>query len=131
MNAICDDSSCDISNCKLRHPRICKFYREFRKCKFSEWCSYVHIENENDLDDLKKENEKMLTNIEKEIYEKDKVIEDLVKRVSELERKITEKDENMKNLEEKLNLVDEKLRNFENETEFPDKPPALVVVKLN
>ena len=22
MNAICDDSSCDISNCKLRYPRI-------------------------------------------------------------------------------------------------------------
>ena len=32
-----------MSNCAMRHPRICRYYRDYGYCKFSP-CSYAHIE---------------------------------------------------------------------------------------
>ena len=37
------DASCIIVNCEKRHPRICKYYREYRRCKFGIFCCYKHI----------------------------------------------------------------------------------------
>ena len=32
-----------MSNCAMRHPRICRYYRDYGYCKFLP-CSYAHIE---------------------------------------------------------------------------------------
>ena len=40
---VCSDASCMIENCEKRHPRVCKYYREYRRCKFGEFCCYKHI----------------------------------------------------------------------------------------
>ena len=40
---VCSDPSCIIDNCEKRHPRVCKYYREYRRCKFGEFCCYKHI----------------------------------------------------------------------------------------
>ena len=42
---ICDDVDCDISLCENRHPKVCKFYQNFGRCKFTP-CSFKHEENE-------------------------------------------------------------------------------------
>ena len=37
-----------------RHPKICKYYRDFRRCKFTVGCKYKH-ENQNELfEEIKK-----------------------------------------------------------------------------
>ena len=47
---VCSDASCTIENCEKRHPRVCKYYREYSRCKFGEFCCYKHIlENESQI----------------------------------------------------------------------------------
>ena len=45
VNILCETISCDIISCNKRHPYVCKFYREFRRCKFSDYCKYKHETN--------------------------------------------------------------------------------------
>ena len=39
---ICEKFDCEIRECHLRHPKICKAYRDLGFCKFSEWCKFSH-----------------------------------------------------------------------------------------
>ena len=41
-NIICKNVNCEISKCSSRHPRICKFFLEYQKCKFGEYCRFSH-----------------------------------------------------------------------------------------
>ena len=93
MNEKCEN---DISACSKRHPKVCKYYREYNRCKFSDRCVYAHVVKDNDLENLKLENERIL------------------QKICELEKVIVEKCENQnKNcLEQKLEVVERKLENF-------------------
>ena len=97
VNEKCENSSCDISTCSLRHPKVCKYYREYNRCKFSDRCAYVHVEKDNDLEKLKIENERILL----KIWELEKVIVDNC-----------ENQNKNKALEQKLELVERKLDKF-------------------
>ena len=55
VKEVCDNSECDIKTCRFRHPRRCKFYKEYRKCKFDP-CAFLHINTENNLENLISEN---------------------------------------------------------------------------
>ena len=68
---ICEKLDCEIRECHLRHPKICKFYRDLGFCKFSEWCKFSH-------------------NVEKETIDKDNIITKLEEKVKNLEMKIEE-----------------------------------------
>ena len=93
---ICERSSCDVLTCSLRHPNVCKFYRDLGRCKFDP-CAFLHIENENSLDSLKKQNDEILEKISK--------LDDTIK---ELDNKIIES----KLLQEKLKIVENKMDHF-------------------
>ena len=47
----CVKTSCDVRNCNLRHPKVCRYFRDFQFCKFGEWCCFIHISTE--IDDRK------------------------------------------------------------------------------
>ena len=32
----CENPSCDIRSCDLRHPRTCNYFRDYKRCKFSD-----------------------------------------------------------------------------------------------
>ena len=57
VNEKCEDINCEIVNCQKRHPRKCKFFLEYKRCKFGDFCSYEHLldDRANDIEDLKKE----------------------------------------------------------------------------
>ena len=42
---ICENSKCEVRKCPLRHPKLCKFYRDHGYCKFGEWCYFSHKRN--------------------------------------------------------------------------------------
>ena len=55
VTLVCEDGQCEIQNCEKRHPKICRYYRDYRRCKFTVGCKYKH-ENPNDMfDKLQKE----------------------------------------------------------------------------
>ena len=34
VNVTCENKACEISDCFLRHPRECSFFKNFKYCKF-------------------------------------------------------------------------------------------------
>ena len=113
VTLVCDDVKCNVFQCEKRHPKICKYYRDFRRCKFTVGCKYKH-ENQyeifeqfekkleelkssrigNDSDELAKKAEEklesmenMLNNQRKELEEKNAQISSLELRMEEIEKK--------------------------------------------
>ena len=54
INELCENTTCDFSSCKFRHPKTCKLYWEYRRCK-SNPCAFKHTENINFAKNLNQE----------------------------------------------------------------------------
>ena len=88
----CENVSCEITSCKLRHPRTCKFFREFKKCKFSEWCSFKHIKTDQNIKQFNnKEIMEKIDDLAQTLKEKYDIINILVEKVRTLEETINYK----------------------------------------
>ena len=117
INEKCSKSSCDISTCQLRHPKVCRYLRDYKYCKFGEWCKFLHVEAENNCNDIiqiKKEQENLaqkLNLVEKQLEEKNDIIESILKKFDFdiLEGKITAKDNLIKELDQKIIQMEEKI----------------------
>ena len=79
-NKICETLNCVVKECLHRHPKCCKFLRDYGYCKFGEYCKFSHkafgMKSDVEKEELKKLKEK-LENLEKEINSKDELIKDL------------------------------------------------------
>ena len=83
----CENVSCEIVNCKLRHPRICNYYRDYQRCKFGEWCSFNHeVYNEKDNKESIKVISERIEELSKIISEKDEIIKVLAAKIDDLEK---------------------------------------------
>ena len=100
VKELCGNSSCEISCCNLRHPKICKFFRDYNRCKFGEWCSFKHvtensITNATSTEEIKKD----IENLQKIINEKDEVINVLAEKIKVIENKLFGEESASKNVE--------------------------------
>ena len=50
IQEICEKDDCEIHNCERRHPRECRFWKVYNRCKFGDFCSFKH----NNVDAQKK-----------------------------------------------------------------------------
>ena len=48
---ICEDENCEAERCLQRHPRQCRFYREYYRCKFGDYCLFSHMRAPDKKDD--------------------------------------------------------------------------------
>ena len=121
INEICIQNTCEILSCSQRHPKICKFFRKYGRCKFSP-CAFKHeIElSGNDHEKTDKEvkvlSEKVLA-LENDIRNKNQEIEDLTEKISVIENKLSEE-----YIDEKLDAFEKQLvENFEKALESYSK----------
>ena len=126
INKICDESSCEIYTCKQRHPKNCKYFKKYGRCKFSP-CAFKHevfMNHYERLDkDIKDLNDKIRA-LEEIIMIKEKTINEITANVFEIERKQSETsrgtnmeafDERVEAFEKKLiEKIDDKLEAFRN-----------------
>ena len=84
---ICDKEECEVRKCLKRHPRECSYYREFKRCKFGSYCSFLHKTSKDDeIKKLKKDLNDVKSRLEK--------IEDILKfKSKQLELIENEKDD--------------------------------------
>ena len=79
INETCPTFQCQVEDCGLRHPRLCKYFFEFGRCKFGLQCSYFHLSlntnssPENDIEELKSE----IARLEEKVLELDNFISTL------------------------------------------------------
>ena len=114
VNVICESKTCSVFDCEKRHPVICKFYANFKMCKFSP-CAYKHETEVNELD-------KKIENVVKKTINVDK----LEKKVNEFENKLKEIrvdafEEQLhkiikanKEKDKKIAILENKVKDFEN-----------------
>ena len=46
-DVICESNSCDIYNCENRHPKRCRYWQEYDRCKFGSYYLFVHSTEES------------------------------------------------------------------------------------
>ena len=85
VDILCENENCDINSCENRHPRVCSFYWDFGRCKFSP-CSYKHVTYHDSA---------KLEHLEKAVKSKTEIINEMkilissnIDRISKLEGKI-------------------------------------------
>ena len=79
VQEICQDNECNQSECRRRHPKECKYFKLYKRCKFNDFCAFSHvIPLDPVLEEVKllKENVKAL---EKEVKEKNHEIKVLLR----------------------------------------------------
>ena len=109
IKEVCELSSCDITKCKFRHPHVCKYYRDFGRCKYSEFCLYAHIDKEN-ISDISRTLNNKIEDLEINIQKKDKDIEGFSHRIESLEMKMIEQQHKSDKMFENLLKISEKER---------------------
>ena len=80
---------CEKVNCPKRHPRKCKFFQEYKRCKFGDFCSFDHTfanVNDDTIEELKKE----LENVKAKVHALEKHIEDKNFKLTEAFKKTIE-----------------------------------------
>ena len=89
VEEICRNPSCEIRGCSLRHPKVCKFFRDYNRCKFGEWCCFKHITNNTNIDEISTEKiRKEIESLQKIINDKDEVINHLAEKIKIIEDKL-------------------------------------------
>ena len=84
---LCSNLECAMdSSCVKRHPRVCKYFSIFARCKFDDNCAYLH---KNETKSLEKEIFKQKEKVEKEMKELKDEIEELQKQITELKVKLS------------------------------------------
>ena len=96
IKELCDNRECDVTNCSLRHPRRCRFWNEYYRCKFGSDCSYLHKSDDNYY--------KKSETFEEELEVIKVKIDSLAKKVSEKVNEIAKatKDEIVEYIEQRL-----------------------------
>ena len=54
-NEIYSDDACENPQCYKRHPIECKYFKQFRRCKFGVYCAYLHVPVDNEKVTTKEE----------------------------------------------------------------------------
>ena len=67
----CQNPDCEVKNYNFKHPRICKYFRDYRRHKFGKYCCFRHEVNtlEKVISDNQTTNDR-LGDIEKILKEK-------------------------------------------------------------
>ena len=107
----CESQDCDVSSCNLRHPKICRFFRDYSRCKFGEWCCFRHVHKNIESD---KEILDRINNLEKLIAEKDALIANLANKVKFIEEKLSIDNDTVNQITEKFTHEKENIFKCEN-----------------
>ena len=101
INEICSSNTCNITECRKRHPKFCKYFRNYGRCKFNP-CAFKH----QILVGSNKGLEEKIIFLENAVHEKNKQIEDLNLEIARLETKVndieTKSEEKVETFEKKI-----------------------------
>ena len=128
VNEACQNPECEIKTCNMRHPRICTYFRDYRRCKFGEYCSFKHEENNigNIISDNQRTNDR-LSEIEILLKEKDNlanILDTLNEKIADLDKYLEKQDNKIEELEKKIDDMGEKIVTLESkkaENQFEDR----------
>ena len=75
----CENQKCEVEKCQKRHPKTCRYYQEYERCKFGEYCFYKHVQKES--------NQEIVKELEK-VKDQIRMIENMLQKKDEEIKKI-------------------------------------------
>ena len=60
----------------FRHPRLCRYFANFGRCKFKDSCAYLHEISEN-ISEFRRDQEKEVEKLRQEVQELEKQVKEL------------------------------------------------------
>ena len=113
VTLVCDDYRCDVSKCEKRHPKICKFYRDYKWCKFTVGCLYKHENQYEIFEKIEKKLEEVKCNhsnidIKKITKNTDEKFERMESKIQILTKQIEENNAKIGSLELRLEECEKK-----------------------
>ena len=109
----CQSRNCESENCLLRHPRECRNYRDYRRCKFGDFCLFSHdfssVEVQVDQIEIVKNKLKV---IEDKNVALNQIVDGQNESIKTLISAVDEKTLEIKNLELKVITLNESLENL-------------------
>ena len=114
-----EKKDCEINNCPLRHPRECRFFSQYARCKFGEYCFFRHKTSKS-----YEELESDFRNIEKNMIEMNEIIRKQEQIIEVLKCSI---DDNVRETE----TLQVKVHDIQKEKNFVDVLPTLVSAQCN
>ena len=116
IDTLCENDRCSNSDCKLRHPRNCRYYFRYKYCKFGQYCKFSHKEEKNEQSDKEIDILKFeMENIKREIIEKDKMIKHKESEICELVNKLGPQFDIEKQFKDKVETFENRINNLEEE----------------
>ena len=94
VNEMCENKSCESQKCPKRHPRACHFFNQYQRCKFGEFCSYLHILKSSPVHLKEKDFEEVKT----KLLDMEKVVSEQENELKILKQKVASLEENSLNL---------------------------------
>ena len=108
VNEICENTSCSISECRQRHPKICRYFDNYGRCKFFP-CAFKHETRNSIIVNEERTFSENYKFIENEIKEKSRMIDELSTKICSLETKISD----LENKIGTLSTIEEKIKEFD------------------
>ena len=78
IQEICENKECRVSECRKRHPRSCRYFKMYQRCKFGDYCAFNH---EVTIDPILEELRLVKQNVEaleKQVKDKNEEIKDIL-----------------------------------------------------
>ena len=121
LNELCSNSACETSQCPKRHPKICKFFREFNRCKFGAYCSYLHTS--------KSDHNEELHSLKVTVKQQDETLDSLHSEVASLKDKLADSEKEVEDMKIKLRYLMENLKKITDQT--VEKTTNVIIQTLN
>ena len=101
---ICIVSNCSVFSCEKRHPKLCSWFQQYGRCKFTSFCKFKHSNNDNieELINRIHSNQNKLSEIEKSLAVIETEEEEIKKRMKVFEEQLETR---FAELESKINLL--------------------------
>ena len=108
-NEVCESQSCEIYACNKRHPRHCRYYRDYNRCKFNP-CKFKHVKYpspETEIEKLREDQTKVSAKVNE--------IDILLNEKMNLEKDIKICNDKLDVFEKKIQTVEETLKKKESQ----------------
>ena len=125
-NEICQERSGSSKDCRKRHPKVCKYFRESEFCKYGKGCAHAHVEQVN------RSEIKIMTEVIQNMKAKMHTLQMKVGSISDVKKEgkvmmnmIQTLKEDIQNIKYAYSKICDKIRLVEEEFEISDSQESL------
>ena len=117
---VCEHEHCQDPYCIKRHPRICRYYRDWNYCKFGSYCYYKHTSWKSGFDELNTQIANLLKvidemeNSKKHMSAEISALELKIKRIENIENQTNKEVLLSNNFTQKLDVIENQMSQIKN-----------------